>query len=214
MDKHAKENISAIKEEIRRKYDKLARAYALINPIEEIMMGTRKRRRALLQKSSGKVLEIAAGGGANFPCYHLDCDITAIDFSPAMLDIARKKAAKSGLNVKFLVMDAESLEFPDNSFDTVVSSLTLCTFPDPITALREMARVCRRDGQILLLEHGRSDREWLGRWQDRNAEKHAKHVNCNWNREPLELVKEAGLKVMESNRYVFGMLHAIVAKPQ
>ena len=213
METRSHEHNFKLKEDTRQKYDRIARIYPLINPIEETMMGVRKLRRNLLSKSSGKVLEIAVGTGVNFRYYNRDCDITAVDLSPALLEIARKKAAKLGLNVNFLVADAESLDFPDQSFDTVISSMALCTFPEPITALREMARVCRRGGRILLLEHGRSDREWLGRRQDRNVEKHAKRLNCVWNRNPFELVKDAGLKVIESHRYRLGMLHIIVASP-
>jgi ubiquinone/menaquinone biosynthesis C-methylase UbiE len=110
-------------------------------------------------------------------------------------------------------MDAESLAFPDHTFDTVVSSLTVCTFADPVAALREMARVCRADGRILLLEHGRSDREWLGRWQDRRADRHAKALGCRWNREALELIRQAGLAVIAARRVFFGIFHVVEAKP-
>jgi ubiquinone/menaquinone biosynthesis C-methylase UbiE len=130
-----------------------------------------------------------------------------------MLDIARKRAKKLGIDVSFLLMDAENLAFPDRSFDTVVDSLSLCTFPDALIALKEMARVCRSEGRILLLEHGRSDSEWLGRWQDRRADKHAKQLCCHWNREPLDLVRQAGLKLISARRTFFGILHVIEAAP-
>jgi ubiquinone/menaquinone biosynthesis C-methylase UbiE len=130
-----------------------------------------------------------------------------------MLDIARQRAKKLGIDVSFLLMDAENLAFPDRSFDTVVDSLSLCTFPDPLIALKEMARVCRSEGRILLLEHGRSDSEWLGCWQDRRADKHAKQLCCHWNREPLDLVRQAGLKLISARRTFFGILHVIEAAP-
>jgi len=76
-----------------------------------------------------------------------------------------------------------------------------------------MARVCRTNGKILLLEHGRSDREWLGRWQDCREDSFAKQLGCHWNREPLELVRESGLKVNEARRVVFGIFHPIEAQP-
>lgn len=75
-----------------------------------------------------------------------------------------------------------------------------------------MARVCRDGGRVLLLEHGRSDREWLARWQDRAAPAHARRIGCHWNREPLEMVKQAGLRVIESRRFVLGMVHVIEAR--
>jgi len=108
-------------------------------------------------------------------------------------------------------MDAENLGFPDQSFDTIVSSLSTCTFPNPVGALKEMARVCRTDGRILLLEHGRSNWERIGRWQDKRAPKHAEMLGCHWNREPLDLVREADLIPFTFHRTFFGMVHVIEA---
>jgi len=133
--------------------------------------------------------------------------------SGEMLEIARKRAAKLAMNVSFLLANGEALPFPEKSFDTVVSSLTTCTFPNPVSALREMARVCKSAGEILLLEHGRSDREWLGRWQDRRADRYAKQLGCHWNREPVEIVHEAGLTIPRASRKFFGIFHLIEAKP-
>ncbi len=79
--------------------------------------------------------------------------------------------------------------------------------------VREMARVCKSKGRILLLEHGRSSREGLARWQDRKADKHAKRLGCNWNRDILGLVGEANLEVVSSKLYCFGVFHAIEVKP-
>jgi ubiquinone/menaquinone biosynthesis C-methylase UbiE len=117
------------------------------------------------------------------------------------------------IDVSFLLADAEALPLRDKSFETVVSSLTTCTFPDPVAALREMARVCRTGGKILLLDHGRSNREWLGRWQDRRDDRHARQLGCHWNREPLKLVRKAGLTVARAYRTFFGIFHVIEAKP-
>src|SRR5262245_33606017 len=122
-----------------------------------------------------------------------------------MLNVARQRAAKLSMDVSFLLADAEALPFSDKSFDTVVSSVTTCTFPNPVAALREMARVCRTDGRVLLLEHGRSDRQWLGRWQDRHADKFAKPFGCHWNREPLDMVRKAGLEVNRARRFFLGI---------
>jgi ubiquinone/menaquinone biosynthesis C-methylase UbiE len=216
MNKNPDEYISAFKEEIRQKYDKVAPRYDLMEAIPELL-GVKKLRRRLLQlhppHRGGKVLEVAAGTGKNFCYYPKTCQITAVDLSPAMLEIARKRADSLDLNITFLVTDAETLDFPGQSFDMVVSSLTLCTFPDPVAALREMARVCRADGRILLLEHGRSDREWLGLWQDRRADRHAEGLGCHWDREPLDLVRQAGLTLISARRTFFGIFHEIEAMP-
>lgn len=212
MNKNRREPSSGLKEAIRQKYEKFAPWYDLVEGIPEVL-GVKKLRQRLLQRASGAVLEIAAGTGKNLCYYPKSCRITAVDFSPAMLQIARRRADRLGLNGRFMVMDAEALAFRDRCFDTVLSSLTLCTFLDPVAALHEMARVCRADGRILLLEHGRSDREWLHRWQDRRADHHAKALGCCWNREPLDLVRQAGLKPIAARRIFLGVFHLIETFP-
>jgi ubiquinone/menaquinone biosynthesis C-methylase UbiE len=199
-------------EEIARKYDRFARWYDLVEGVPDLL-GLRKLRRRLLEQASGRILEIAAGTGKNLSYYPESGHITTIDLSAQMLDVARRRANRLGLKVEFALADAEALPFSDKSFDTVVSSLTTCTFPNPVVALKEMARVCRTNGRILLLDHGRSDRKWLARWQDRRDEPHAKQLGCHWNREPLKLVHDAGLKVLSAQRTFFGIFHEIEATP-
>ena len=198
--------------EISEKYDQFARWYDLIEGIPDLL-GVRRLRERLLRRASGKVLEVAVGTGKNLVYYPQGCRIAAVDVSNAMLDVGRTRAAKLSVNVSFSLADAAALPFPDKTFDTVVSSLTTCTFPNPVAALQEMTRVCRTDGKILLLEHGRSDREWIGRWQDRRAERHAKQLGCHWNREPQELARQAGFKILEAHRCFFGIFHVIEAMP-
>jgi len=200
------------KEEITENYNKKALWYDILEKIPEFL-GVNRIRRNFLRKASGNVLEVAAGTGNNLRHYPKDCQITLIDLSSAMLKIASQKAQKQRLTVSIQEMDAESLEFPDDAFDTVVDSLSLCTFTQPVQALREMARVCKPNGQILLLEHGRSSKESLARWQDRKAGKHAKRFGCNWNRDILGLVGEANLVIVSSKQYCFGVFHAIEIKP-
>lgn len=198
--------------EISEKYDHFARWYDWVEGISDLL-GVRSLRRSLLERASGRVLEVAVGTGKNFPDYPRGCQITAMDISSEMLNVARTRAAKLSMDVSFSLADAEYLPFRDHCFDTIVSSLSACTFPNPANAFREMARVCRTDGKILLLEHGRSDRERLGRWQDRHADKFAKPAGCHWNREPLELAAQAGLKVVSARRNFFGVFHLIEAEP-
>lgn len=200
------------KEEIRQKYEAFARWYDLVELLSELL-GVRRLRRALLQRAVGKVLEVAAGTGKNFSYYPRTVRLTAVDFTPAMLEIAGRRASRLGLDIDLRVMDAECLDFPDRSFDTVVSTLSTCTFPDPVAALREMARVCRADGRILLLEHGRSDRPWLARWQDRRADRHAKWLGCRWNLEPFDLLRRAGLTPVSGRRTFLGVFHVLETGP-
>lgn len=206
MSKHSKQTLQ-------QKYDRAARWYDVGETILG-WLGVGRLRRKLLRKASGKVLEVAVGTGKNLPHYPRGCAITAIDLSPEMLNVARKRANRLNLDATFHVMDAEALDFPDGSFDTVVSTLSTCTFPDPVKALQEMARVCRPGGKVLLLEHGRSSQPYIARFQDRHAEGFEKPLGCHWNREPLELVKHTGLSLVTARRTFFGVLHTIEAIPR
>ena len=198
--------------EISEKYDRFARWYDWVEGVPDLL-GVRRLRHRLLRQASGKVLEIAVGTGKNLQYYSRGCRIIGIDVSREMLNVARKRAARLSTDISFLLGDAEALPFSDHSFDTVVSSLSTCTFPEPVIALREMARVCKPAGRVLLFEHGRSDREWLARWQDCHEDSFAKQLGCHWNREPVELVRNAGLKIDNSQRVFFGVFHTINAEP-
>ena len=204
---------SPSKEEITQNYDKYARWYEYLEKLPELL-GIHRLRKKLYRKASGDVLEVAAGTGNNLRHYPRDCKLTLVDLSREMLKIASQKARRQKLDVSIQEMDAERLEFPDNAFDTVVDSLSLCTLTQPIQALNEMSRVCKPNGRILLLEHGRSSNERIGRWQDKRADKHAKRFGCNWNRDILGLVGEAEVEIVSSQRYFFGAFHAIEVKPR
>lgn len=198
-------------EEIRQKYNKFARWYDLAEGIPEFL-GLSRFRPRLLNRATGRVLEVAVGTGKNLRYYPRTCQLTAVDLSPRMLTIARKRAARLRLSVTFLEMNVQNLAFRDESFDTVVDTLGLCTFPDRVGTLREMARVCRGGGRILLLEHGRSNQEWLGRWQDRRADRHAERLGCRWNLQPLDILHEAGLTATAAHRTCFGIFHVLEVK--
>jgi ubiquinone/menaquinone biosynthesis C-methylase UbiE len=197
--------------DIAAKYDRFARWYDCVEGLLGFI-GIRKFREAVISAASGKVLEVAVGTGKNLYHYRNGCEIVVVDVSSEMLKVARERAAKLQRNVHFCLADAEVLPFCNHYFDTVVSSLSTCTFPNPVSALREMVRVTKPSGQILLVEHGRSNRAWLGRWQDRHADKFAKTFACHWNREPLELTEKAGLRIIRSRRSFFGIFHTIEAE--
>ena len=199
------------KPETRRAYARIAPWYDALELLPELL-GIRGMRRRILKRARGRVLEVAAGTGRNLAHHRADVQLIAADMSLEMLLRAAKKAHKRQLDAQFAVMDGEMLAVRDRVFDTVLSTLTLCTFPDPLKALREMARVCVPDGRILLVEHGRSSRTRVASWQDRHAERHAQMLGCHWNREPLDLVREAGLDVVESDRNFLGIFHVIEAR--
>lgn len=124
------------------------------------------------------------------------------------------------------VCDAAIAPFESDSFDAVVDTFGLCSFEDPVAALREMSRVCRRkkkknagsgdapgSGKIYLLEHGRSDWDWVSNILDKHADPHAKRWGCYWNRDILAIVREAGLEIESVARYHLGTTYVIVAAP-
>ena len=179
----------------------------------ENLFGVAKHRRKLFAQARGKVLEVATGYGISFDYLPPTVQITAVDFSPVMLNMAREHARQLGREVYLREADAEHLEFADNSFDTVISSLSTCSFMDPIAALKEMRRVVKTDGQILLIEHGRSNVEWLGRYQDKHRNEMVEQGGCRWNQEPHQLVHKAGLKMISDRRTLLGIFHSIRASP-
>jgi ubiquinone/menaquinone biosynthesis C-methylase UbiE len=107
-------------------------------------------------RANGEILELALGTGRNLPYYPADAHLTAIELSPQMLEIARKRAEDLGRDVDLRIGDAQALEFEDQSFDTVIITFGLCTIPDDRAAVTEAHRVLRPDGRLVLLEHVRS----------------------------------------------------------
>lgn len=174
---------------------------------------TGRYRRRLFQRAEGRVLDVACGTGTNRRYLPGESEYVGIDLSPAMLKKARKRFDERGFGGTLTEMDAEDLGFEADSFDTVVSSLSTCTFPDPDAALGEMARVCKPDGQILLLEHGRSSVGPIARFQDWRAEAHYEKHACRWNQEPAEVATGAGLTVTDTSTALFGIITAIEARP-
>ncbi len=104
-----------------------------------------------------RVLEVGVGTGINLSLYPRDCTVTGIDLSASMLDRARERMARKGLqNVRLFEMDATNLQFADESFDIVYAPYVISVVPDPVAVAREMRRVCRTGGRIIILNHFRS----------------------------------------------------------
>ncbi|WP_224333928.1 class I SAM-dependent methyltransferase [Haloprofundus halobius] len=198
-------------DELRELYDDAASQFDRVEPIDRLILGRSRRR--LFSRASGRVLDVACGTGSNFPYLPAGVSVTGVDLSPEMLARARTRADEFGLDVRLQEADAQSLPFEDDSFDTVVSSLSTCTFPDPTAALREMARVCDPAGRILLLEHGRSRVEPVARLQDRLAPWHFEQMGCRWNQQPADIVAEAGLRVDGVRCRYLGVVTELVAEP-
>ena len=163
------------------------------------------------ERAHGRVLEVAIGTGRNLPHYPADATVTGIELSPAMLAIARQRAAGLGREVDFQEGDAEHLPTGDESFDTVVCALSLCTIPSPAAAIGEMKRVLVPGGRLLLLDHIGSTwppvyaAQWLlERITIRAAGEH-------FTRRQLPLVQAAGFHVVEAERLKAGSVERIHA---
>ena len=125
-------------------------------------------RRGALAAARGRVLEIGVGTGLNLDHYPPEvAEMVGLDPNPGMLELAARQAARAPMPVELKPGDAERLPFPDGSFDTVVSTLTLCSVPDPARALAEVERVLAPGGRFLFLEHGLAERPRVARWQRR-----------------------------------------------
>ncbi|VEU42999.1 unnamed protein product [Pseudo-nitzschia multistriata] len=188
---------------------------------EESVMGIELLRRALLYfHAEGTVLELAAGTGRNIKYYPSSCDrVLMIDSSENMIAKARQKISEvSNEKTSFACMvgDSSNLgDFPNRCFDTVVDTFGLCSYDDPVTVLKEMGRVCKPDGKILLLEHGRS-KTWnfITNYLDKNAERHAKNWGCVWNRDLDKIIEESGLEVENLQNWHFGTTYYVVCRPK
>ncbi|WP_380661217.1 class I SAM-dependent methyltransferase [Salinirubellus litoreus] len=199
-------------EEIADAYADVADELARWRRLDRLFAG--RYRRSQFERADGRVLDVACGTGRNFRYLRSASGVVGIDVSDGMLAHARDELDRLDADGTVHRMDAQSLEFPDDSFDTVVSSFSTCTFPDPVAALHEMERVCTPDGSILLLEHDRSDAAPLAWLQDWRADSHYERNGCRLNHDPLRTVEEAGLPVEDISTALLGLVTAIDAVPR
>jgi ubiquinone/menaquinone biosynthesis C-methylase UbiE len=158
--------------------------------------GLREMRHGLLAEAGGSVLEIGGGTGANLSHYGASVEsLVVTEPEPAMLRRLQRKARAEAPLAKVLRAPAEDLPFEDASFDTVVSTLVLCGVDDQERSLREIRRVLRPGGQLLFLEHVRSDDPSFARFKDRMNWLNRLVVSCDCNRPTLTSIEAAGFAV-------------------
>ena len=174
--------------------------------------GLRDKRRALLARAQGRTLEIGAGTGANLELYpDAVTELVIIEPDEHMRRRLEAKLGGVGRKVEVAAAGAESLPFPDGSFDTAVATLVLCTIPDPDAALREVARVLKPDGRLLFLEHVRAEDAGTARWQDRLERPWGWFGRgCHPNRDTLATIEASQLEVAEVERDEFPKAPPIV----
>eukprot|EP01066_Platyproteum_vivax_P012998 Platyproteum_vivax@DN5916_c0_g1_i3.p1 len=202
----------------RRTFDKKAAKYDWNVCLGEMVMGTYWFRRKLVAKAEGKVLEVAAGTCRNLKYYRADKvkSLIVTDFSRDMLlQCSKKKRAIKPINFTMQLANSMFMDYEDETFDTVVDTFGICSFEKPVETLREMRRVTKKNGRILLLEHGKSaTSDWMNRRIKKKAIARAQEQGCWFNKNIVAIAKEAGLEILEDKRTHFGTTYMIVAQPK
>ncbi|MGX1115990.1 ubiquinone/menaquinone biosynthesis C-methylase UbiE [Streptomyces ambofaciens] len=198
-------------ERLRRYWDRHARSYdRQMSFFDRTLFG--ESRRWICSRAGGRVLEVAVGTGLNLPLYPADVELTGLEWSPAMLDIARRRADGLGRTATLREGDAQEMPFDDASFDTVVATLSLCAIPDEKRAVAEMVRVLRPGGRLLLLDHVIAS-AWPARALQRLLELVTVPLGGeHFRRRPLRHVEAAGLQIEERDRFKLGIVERIAAR--
>jgi ubiquinone/menaquinone biosynthesis C-methylase UbiE len=197
-------------EHLRGKWDKYAPRYDRdIGFFERVQFAG--GREWVCAQAHGDVLEVAVGTGRNLAFYPKSVRLTGIDFSPAMLDIARARAAELSREVDLHEGDAQALPFDDALFDTAVCTLGLCGFPDERAAIAEMHRVLRPNGTLLLLDHVRSHHTLIHFGQRLLEKITVRMLGDYQTRRPLPLVEQAGFVIHQQQRLKAGTVERLAA---
>lgn len=199
---------------VREVQDKHAGGYdRQISFFERLLFGG--GREWVCSQARGEVLELAAGTARNLPHYPAGVSLTAIELSPEMMAIARRRAEELGHPVDLRLGDVQDLDLPDASFDTVTCTLGFCTIPDTTAAAKEAFRVLRPGGQLLMLEHVRSPARAV-RGAQRVLEPLAVRFEADHLlREPLDYLPAVGFEIDEVQRWKWGIVERLRAhKPE
>jgi ubiquinone/menaquinone biosynthesis C-methylase UbiE len=196
------------------RYDRIAPLYDLMEaPVERFAFGRWRERLWSLVRGQ-RILEVGVGTGKNIPYYPENAQVTGVDLSQDMLARARRRAHNLGVEVDLRQMDAQKLEFPDATFDTALTTFVFCSVPDPVVGLKELGRVVKPGGQILLLEHVRVDRPVIGPAMDLLDPLVLRVMGPHINRRTVENVREAGLEIERITELApGGLVKRIVAQP-
>jgi ubiquinone/menaquinone biosynthesis C-methylase UbiE len=195
----------------RDKWDRASRALDLFAFGDNLRLGQHKR--GLFSKVRGPTLMVAAGTGNDFQFFPPGQQILAIDISPRMLARAAKKAAACGGSIELREMDVCALPFPDASFETVATVCTFCSVPRPVTGLRELYRVLKPGGQLLMLEHVRSKVGPLGILQDMMTPL-SRRFGPELNRDTVRNVLRAGFSLRREENLYLDIVKSIEAVKQ
>jgi ubiquinone/menaquinone biosynthesis C-methylase UbiE len=153
------------------------------------------QRQKVVPLAKGKVLDIGIGSGLNIPFYNSDKidKVIGIDPSHELIELAKELANDSKASIELVIGSAESIPYPDNFFDTVLVTYTMCTIPNVAIANKEMWRVLKDDGRLIFCEHGLAPDKKISKWQNRIDPFWGKIAGgCHLNRDIQKLITDAG----------------------
>ncbi len=178
---------------VERVYEKLSSVYDLIfGPTLHPGRLVALKRMAITPGT--RILEVGVGTGINTSLYPRTCTVTGIDLSTSMLAKARERAAREDLtNVRLMEMDAANMDFADESFDIVYAPYLISVVPDPVRVVKEMRRVCKKGGRIIVLNHFRSPNPILS-WVERLISPLTVHIGFTADLDLPGFLAQAGLK--------------------
>ena len=181
---------------IKNRYNRISRIYDILERPMEVMMMSQWREKLVKAIEGEQVLEVGVGTGKNLFFYPDNLEIIGIDFSEKMLEKANKMI-NGKENIKLIEMDAQKMSFADDTFDTVITSCVFCSVPDPVEGLKEIRRVCKPDGKIIMLEHMRSQHNIVGNFMDIMNFIPLYTWGANINRDTIANILRAGFKEEE-----------------
>jgi ubiquinone/menaquinone biosynthesis C-methylase UbiE len=162
-------------------------------------------------RAIGRTLEVAIGTGLNVAHYPNGVDLTGLDLSPDMLELAEARSKSLGREIELIRADSQDMPFPDETFDTVLSTYALCSVPDDAAAIDEMGRVLRPGGRLILVDHVRSV-IWPILWLQWLWELIPRHTSGEYmTRLPGQHVAEPDFEVIERDRLRAGIVERLVA---
>ena len=217
-------DLGNLPEDLSDRFDKEAEGYDEKVDTSEMLLLLTSKRKKLTAMAKGHVLEVAVGTGRNIPYYKTKqcATVTLLDSSGPMLAVARRKwndTHKEYFSRVFFkqqsALDPITPPFDAQiGYDTVIQTMGLCSTPEPVKLLQNLESCTNENGQILLLEHGKSHYDWLNNILDKSAPAHADEHGCWWNKDIGKIVEESGLEVVNIKRYNFGTTWWLQLRPR